>query len=134
MVPRACLAVVAVLAAAWLALSLRNDQLAMDGLKTSVVTSTTPSPGTERDRVRRSIRKLNDARLLNPDKTPAVYEALVQSALDREAAARKLSELSQSYPNDSFVWAAILRVVLPSDPRAAEARAHLRALIPQRPR
>ena len=135
MLPRACLAVAAVLAAAWLGLSLRNDQLTINGLKNSVFAAVTPSPGTARDRViQRALREIHDAQLLNPDKTPAIYEALVLSARDREAAAQRLGELSRSYPKDTLVPAVVLRVLPPTDPRAAQARAQLQLLIPQRPR
>lgn len=134
MVARACLAVVAVLAAAWLALSLRNDQLALKGLKKTIVGASTPA-GPGRDRViEGGIRDLREASLLNPDKTPAIYAALVESTTDREAATQRLVELSRSYPKDALVWAAIARALPSSDPRASEARARLRLLIPQRPR
>lgn len=134
MVPRACLAVVAVLAAGWLALSLRNDQLALNGFKTSVLAAAAP-PGPERDHlIQRAVRELHGARFMNPDMSPAIYEALVQGARDPDAGARRLVELSRSYPEDPYIWASILRLVRPSDPRAGEALAHLRALIPQRPR
>lgn len=134
MIPRVILAVVAVVAAAWLALSLRNDQLTLNGFKTSVLAAAAP-PGPVRDRlIQRAVRDLHGARFMNPDITPATYEALVQGARDPEAGARRLVELSRSYPGDPYIWATILRLVRPSDPRAAQAQAHLRALIPQRPR
>lgn len=132
---RICLGVVAVLAAAWLGLSLRNDQITINGLKNSIYAAATPSPGPAKDRLLEStLRDLRRAQLLNPDRTPAIYESLVQSGTDREAAAQRLAKLTRSYPEDAFAWAAILRVLPPSDPRAAEARSHLRSLIPQRPR
>jgi hypothetical protein len=134
-VARVCLSVVAVLAAAWLGLSLRNDQLVLGGLKSSVFAAAVPAPGPARDRfVNRAVGDLRDAQLLNPDRTPAVYEALVRSAADREAGARELARLARSYPQDALIWAVLLRVVSPQDPRAAEARTQLRILIPQRPR
>lgn len=134
MVARACLAIVAVLAAAWLALSLRNDQLAISGLRAAVTGAAIP-PGPERNRLLgRSISELRDSQLLNPDTTPALYEALARSISDPSAGAQQLVELSRSYPKDALVWASILRVLPPSDPRVAEARAQLRILIPQRPR
>lgn len=135
MVARFCLAGVAVLAAAWLGLSLRNDQLVLDGLKNSVYASVVPSPGPAKDRlINRTARQLHDAQLLNPDRTPAVYEALVRTAVNPQAGRRQLLELSRSDPGDAFVWAVILRAVSRSDPLAARARAHLAILIPQRPR
>jgi hypothetical protein len=135
MIARVLLALAAVLAAAWLGLSLRNDQLTLDGLKGSVFAAAVPAPGPARDRIfNTAVRQLHDAQLLNPDKTPAVYEALLHSAADREAGAGELQKLARAYPDDALIWAVLLRVVRPEDPRAAEARARLQALIPRRPR
>jgi hypothetical protein len=135
MVARVCLGVAAALAAAWLGLSLRNDQLAIDGLKSSVFAAAAPSAGPVRERIlERSLRQLHDAQLLNPDKTPAVYEGLVQTAQNREAGARKLTALARAHPDDAFYWAVLLKVVKPADPRSREARERLRMLIPRRPR
>jgi hypothetical protein len=134
MIARVCLAVVAVLAAAWLGLSLRNHQLAQEGLRKSIY-AVVPPPGPSRDRLlRHAVQQLHDAQFLNPDKTPALYEGLLQSVQNHEAGVRKLAELARAYPDDALAWAVLLQAVAPSDPRAAQAQAHLRTLIPQRPR
>lgn len=124
---------VAVVAAAWLGLSLRNDLLTVRGIETAVGPALTsaPSDPNVRRAGERGTKQLRSAQLLNPDPTPSYYEAVVKVALgQRENAVRTLRQLALEHPDDAFVWQAIVRLAPPNDPRSAEALARLRMLKP----
>jgi len=132
---RAGMAIVALIAAAWLALSLHNAVLT----KRAVVLTLSSTPrDTVHARHRYALEALQNARsarLLNPDRSLDVYAAVATWLLGRRAeSVRELDELGRAQPDDAFVWLSMLIVARGVDPvREARARARLAVLHPPAP-
>jgi len=131
--PRAGMATVALLVAAWLALSLHNAVLTD---RTAVLTLSAGPRDTPQVRRRYALQALEharSARLLNPDRAPDTYAALAVWLLGRRAESlRQLDALARAQPDDAFVWLSVLTVARGADP-AREARARARVAVLHRP-
>jgi tetratricopeptide (TPR) repeat protein len=120
---RIALAGLALLALAYLAISLRN----VDSLERGERLATQPDPP-----VAEAERLLERARLLNPDVRPLLAEAALLSANGRPRDARALAERAVSRePDNVFAWSVLAGVTRESDPaRARQALARGRELSP----
>jgi hypothetical protein len=124
---RVALALVAITAIAWLALSFRNDRLVQRAQ--DVAEQQSPPPGD----VRRALADLDRADALNLDRGSAgVLRAALhvrERRLDRAAAVAE--QLVGDEPEWADAWALLAAATRESDPaRSAEARARLRELDP----
>ena len=116
MAQRILLALVAVLAAAWLAVSYRDSRLQERGLELSRL------PAEQRDTA--SVREADDllrrARFLNPDRTLGYNRALVTlRAGDRDEAIRELERYLREEPENREAWIALWAAALDHEPATA---------------
>ncbi len=129
------MAVLALLVAGWLALSLHNAVLTDRAVVQTLSSFPRGASTVHRREALRALQSARSARLLNPDRTPDIYAALASSFLGRRAeSVRQLDDLTRAQPDDAFVWLAVLIVVRGADPvREARARARVVALHPPAP-
>ena len=112
MVARVAVAIVAVLAIAWLGVMERDERILQRGVQAS-------KQG-ERARAERSFR---DARLLNPDSAPDVLRSFLYLGANRRAEAKALVEdVVRREPDNLTAWFVLFRISQGTDP-ALERRA-----------
>ena len=112
MVARVAVAIVAVLAIAWLGVMERDERMVQRGVQAS-------KQG-ERARAERSFR---DARLLNPDSAPDVLRSFLYLGANRRAEAKALvEEVVRREPDNLTAWFVLFRISQGTDP-ALERRA-----------
>ena len=112
MVARVAVAIVAVLAIAWLGVMERDERMVQRGVQAS-------KQG-ERARAERSFR---DARLLNPDSAPDVLRSFLYLGANRRAEAKALVEdVVRREPDNLTAWFVLFRISQGTDP-ALERRA-----------
>jgi hypothetical protein len=127
---RAAIAVVAVLAIAWLAVMERDTVLQDRGVALSGRLS---EPGN----AARAERSFRSARLLNPDTTPDVGRAFLYLARERRSdATALLADVLRREPDNLTAWGVLYNVSRGHDPanarRALAARARLDPLSARR--
>lgn len=129
------MAVVALLVAGWLALSLHNAVLTDRAVVLTLAAGPRETSATRRRYVGQALQSARSARLLNPDRSLDVYAAVATWLLGRRAESlRQLDELARAQPDDAFVWVSMLTVARGADPvREARARARLAVLHPPAP-
>jgi Tfp pilus assembly protein PilF len=111
-VARVAVAIVAVLAIAWLGVMERDERMVQRGVQAS-------KQG-ERARAERSFR---DARLLNPDSAPDVLRSFLYLGANRRAEAKALVEdVVRREPDNLTAWFVLFRISQGTDP-ALERRA-----------
>lgn len=131
---RAGMAVLALLVAGWLALSLHNAVLTNRAVVATLNLLSRGDPAAHRRSALRAIQAARSARPLNPDRTPDISATYALSVLGRRAESlRRLDELARAQPDDAFVWLSLLTLARGVDPaREARARARLAVLEPGR--
>jgi predicted Zn-dependent protease len=118
---RAAVAVVAVLAIAWLAVMERDTTLQDRGVALSGRLS---DPGN----AARAERAFRDARLLNPDTTPDVGRAFLYLARERRPEAKALLEdVLRREPDNLTAWGVLYNVSRGHDPATARRTLAARA-------
>jgi len=132
---RAGMATVALLVAAWLALSLHNAVLTDRTAVLTLSAGPRDTPQVRRRYALQALERTRSARLLNPDRSLDIYAAVATWLLGRRPESlRQLDELGRAQPDDAFVWVSMLNVARGADPvREARARARLAELHPPAP-
>ena len=125
MAARIAVAVVAVVALAWLGVMERDRRLYERGVATAGHLRTAAE-------IMRAEADLRAARLLNPDPAPDLQRALVLRFAGRDAAATALLEdVLRREPDNRSAWGGVLALTADRDPAlAARARGALRRLDP----
>lgn len=103
---RIAFALVALLAAAWLALGLRSTLYENRGMDefTAGLTLTRPTPAQARE-LSRSVRDLDRAAWLNPDHLPRAYYAQALVVLGQDARARAIiGDVTRAEPDNLQIW------------------------------
>lgn len=126
---RAGMALVALLVAAWLGLSLRNAVLTNRVFRLAIAASVPVRGGSASARqsfARAAIDDAKRARLLNPDRVAEIYATAALAVLGRRAEAlHELDEIARVQPDNAYVWVAMASLSHGFD-RAREARANAR--------
>lgn len=114
MTARVSLAVVAVVAIAWLALMLRDARLAAHG-------EAALAPGASPAALAAAESDLRAARLLNPDREPAVNLALLQRARgDAAGALATIEDVVRDEPDNLIAWGVLSVLARGRDSEAVE--------------
>ncbi len=131
---RAGMAVLALLVAGWLALSLDNAVLTNRAVFATLSSLSGGDPAAHRRSALSALQAARSARPLNPNRTPDIYATYALALLGRRAESlRRLDELARAQPDDAFVWLSLLSLARGVDPgREARARARLAVLDPGR--
>jgi hypothetical protein len=124
-IARACVALLAVVVLAWLAVMERDARLQAEGVDAA---RQVRAPGN----YARADAAFRGARLLNPDTTPDVFRAfLYEGGGHSRAAAALLDDVLRREPDNAGAWGVRLAFARHDDPAAAaRARAALRRLDP----
>jgi predicted Zn-dependent protease len=128
MAARLAIAVVAVLAIAWLGINLRGYALSERGERLAATANATPA------QVREAEKDLEDARFLNPDTRPLLAEGALLAAQGGSRAPEGLALLERAVrrePDNLVAWGVLAEATRRLDPeRSREARRRVRELSP----
>jgi len=123
---RAAVAVLAIVAVAWLALGYRSTDLSEDGERLAARPDQTPA------QVREAEDTLERARFLSPDTRPLLVEGLLLATHGRyDEGVGLLERAVRREPDNVVAWGILAQATQRRDaPRAREARAEIRRLSP----
>jgi hypothetical protein len=125
---RAAVAAVALLALAYLAIGLRNVDLAERGERLAALPDPTPA------QVDEAADLLERARLLDPDTRPLLVEGRLLVARGDDEGRAMLERAVEREPDNVVAWSVLALATHEADPaRSREARARMRELSPPVP-
>jgi hypothetical protein len=125
---RVVIALVALLAIAWLAINLRGYTLSERGERLAATATATPA------QVREAEQALEDARVLNPDTRPLLVEGSLLAAQGGRRAQEGIDLLERAVrqePDNVVAWGVLAEATQRLDPaRSRQARRRARELSP----
>jgi hypothetical protein len=128
MLARAAVAAVALLAIAYLAIGIRNVDLAERGERLAALPDPTPA------QVDEAADLLESARLLDPDTRPLLVEGRMLAAQGDAEGRALLDRAVEREPDNVLAWSVLALATQEADPaRSREAQARMRELSPPVP-